>query len=130
MFAKVPRLDTGCSPAERVMECVELLLSLPGETVEGRASCAGSLGSNPLHLAAGAGSAVLTACLLDRGAQLDTRDHRGNTPLATSVQAGWGDVSRMLLDRGASTESVNYDGQTAADLAAVAGNTALQVVLT
>ena len=119
-----------CSPAERVLECAALLLSLPGETVEGRASCAGSLGSNPLHLAAGAGSAVLTASLLDRGAQLDTRDHRGNTPLATSVQAGWGEVARILLDRGASTESVNYDGQTAADLAAVAGNTALQVDLT
>lgn len=50
--------------------------------------------------------------LLDRGANVNVRDHKLKTPLHRAAQAGFTRISRLLLDRGAELEEADETGGT------------------
>jgi ankyrin repeat protein len=62
------------------------------------------LGMSALHVLAGEGTEDAVAWLLDRGADLNSRDSQyDSTPLAWAARAGREDIVRLLLSRGART---------------------------
>ena len=67
--------------------------------------------------------------LLQRGADLNTRDHFGGTPLISAVQLGYGDMVRFLLARGADPRVKDEDGGTALSVAAEMDNMEMVHVL-
>src|SRR5207253_3189716 len=74
----------------------------------------GRLGVTPFYLAARNGHVNVAQLLLDRGADPNDRDPRGNTPLM-DVVAHDSKVSnaKFLLDLGAKVDDTNDDGWTA-----------------
>ncbi|KAA0145905.1 hypothetical protein FNF29_08348 [Cafeteria roenbergensis] len=59
--------------------------------------------------------------LLDRGADLDAKDHSGNTALLVAADRGHKDTVELLLDRGADLEAKNSAGKNALALCASLG---------
>ena len=55
--------------------------------------------------------------LIDAGADVNARSHRGNTPLMWYAYSGYLEGIRYLAKRGADINARNYDGQTALDIA-------------
>ena len=75
-------------------------------------------GGTPLHDAALGGSADVIALLLDRGAQIDTRDlQSGATPLMVAASLGRAEALTLLLKRGADPTLRDNAGHTALDRA-------------
>ena len=63
---------------------------------------ANGMGMTTLHILVGLGTTDATAWLLDRGADLNLRDHQfDSTPLAWAARFGREDMARLLLSRGA-----------------------------
>ena len=61
------------------------------------------MGMTALHIVAGQGTVDAARWLLDRGADINARDHEfESTPLAWAARAGREDMTRFLLSRGAS----------------------------
>ncbi|QOJ78899.1 ankyrin repeat domain-containing protein [Infirmifilum lucidum] len=60
--------------------------------------------------------------LLDRGADVNTRDKYGWTPLHYAADGGHLEVARLLLDRGADVNTRDNDGRTPLDLARAMGH--------
>ena len=60
--------------------------------------------------------------LLDRGADVNVRNHKGQTALHCAAKAGFADLVALLLDRGADVQATDHDGVTA--LAAALSSTA------
>ena len=52
-----------------------------------------------------------SAQLLEAGADVDARDHRGATPLLFAVRGESEEVIRLLLDAGADVNAVNDEGE-------------------
>lgn len=50
--------------------------------------------------------------LLDRGANVNIRDHKGKTPLHRSSQAGFVEITTLLLSHGADLEAIDAKGCT------------------
>ena len=50
--------------------------------------------------------------LLDRGADVNVRNHKGQTALHCAAKAGFTDVVALLLDRGADLNATDDDGRT------------------
>ena len=85
---------------------------------------------NGLHLAALAGSTVLTATLLSRGSpHPDQGTPQGFTPLMAGAAKGYLDIVMILLDNGADPTIRADDGTTALYLAAQNGHSAVVAVL-
>jgi hypothetical protein len=67
-------------------------------------------GATPLHQVVDRGEAGLARLLLDRGAQVDSRDPRLRTPLM--LAGGHLPLAQLLLERGADLEARDDAGQT------------------
>ena len=78
----------------------------------------------PLNLAAAKAALPGEAldALIDAGAELHSRDFKGNTPLHQTVAHGSLEGMQRLLARGTSLELVNEEGSTAVMLAAMEGD--------
>ncbi len=70
------------------------------------------LGQTALHLAAGNGRTGVVATLLDRGADVDSRDAIGATPIDWAVLSSRLEVVSLLLARGASVNARDFAGAT------------------
>ncbi len=55
--------------------------------------------------------------LLDRGADVNVRNHKGQTALHCAARAGFLDIVALLLDRGADVGATDIDGRTSLALA-------------
>jgi ankyrin repeat protein len=85
----------------------------------------------PLHSAAAGprDRAPVAQALLDAGAEVDARSHRGFTALQEAAENGDEDLVELLLARGADPALTNDDGKSAADLAVDRGNEELAETL-
>lgn len=75
----------------------------------------------PIHAAAAGGNREILAMLIDRGADINARQHGGWTPLHSSAQSGDAETVKLLLSRGAEVDAQAENGQTALDLAMTKG---------
>jgi ankyrin repeat protein len=66
------------------------------------ANDANGMGMTTLHILVGLGTTAATAWLLDRGADINRRDHEfDSTPLAWAARVGRSEMVELLLSRGA-----------------------------
>ncbi len=72
----------------------------------------GSTGETALHLVTAGRDSLWLGFLLQRGANPDIRDGRGNTPLMIATQLGWTDGIQTLLARRAGVDVPNGSGET------------------
>jgi ankyrin repeat protein len=81
-------------------------------------------GWSPLHFAAQAQSAPVTAALLRAGADVGLRESFGNTPLIRAVfsSRGNGSVIQLLRSAGADPMAANHSGVTPVELARTIAN--------
>ncbi|XP_059174818.1 ankycorbin-like [Physella acuta] len=59
------------------------------------------------------GREFLVKILIFHGANIETRDDKGNTPLLICAEKGFTDIALLLVDKGADINSYNKDGDTA-----------------
>jgi ankyrin repeat protein len=71
-----------------------------------------SPGWTPLHWAADRGRLETARLLLERGAEVDSREDRGTTPLFSAVWRGHLDLVEPLLEAGADVNACASDGET------------------
>ena len=83
----------------------------------------------PLHSAAAARGTEICALLLDRGADVNARQHGGFTPLHAAGQHGDLPLARLLLNAGADRSLTTDDGKTAFTFAEEGGHTELAALL-
>ena len=81
-------------------------------------------GFNALHVAACTGIAQFVLVVLEKGAELDSKDYRGETALHWTAYNGHSAVMMLLLDQGADVDAKDIDGETALQWAAVRGQEA------
>ncbi len=72
-----------------------------------------STGEAALHIVTQRRDAVWLGFILQRGANPDMRDGRGNTPLLIATQLGWAEGIQTLLSRRAGVDVANTAGETA-----------------
>jgi ankyrin repeat protein len=91
----------------------------------------GSLGvsgmeGTPIHIAIKHGQNKMVNFLLDRGADINSRDEYGSTPLSCAVRWGDADVLRMILNiKSVFVDSIDTHGRTALSYAAAKGRAAM-----
>jgi len=76
----------------------------------------------PLLSAAGTGCLDVAGLLLERGADVNARDHDGWTALIKAAQAGHTEMVQLLMDHGADMTAADNDGRTAWMFAAIGGH--------
>ena len=76
----------------------------------------GKAGKTALHLAAKSGHLEIIQLLLERGADINTRDRKGKTALHLAAKSGHLDITKLLLERGADASIATNRGLTARDL--------------
>jgi ankyrin repeat protein len=86
-------------------------------------------GFRPLHVAAAEGHTELISLLLDRGADINARDHSGYTPLHWAVMVRRLAAAKLLIDQGADLEADDNDGRTALFWARETNNSELEALL-
>jgi uncharacterized protein len=72
-----------------------------------------STGDTALHIVTQRRDSVWLGFILQRGANPDIRDGRGNTPLLIATQLGWAEGIQTLLARRAGVDVANSAGETA-----------------
>jgi uncharacterized protein len=72
----------------------------------------GTTGETALHIVAAGRDGLWLGFLLQRGANPDMRDGRGNTALMIATQLGWADGIQTLLARRAGVDVTNSSGET------------------
>ncbi|POR35411.1 Uncharacterized protein TPAR_04422 [Tolypocladium paradoxum] len=82
-------------------------------------------GQRSLFWAVQEGHEVVVRLLLDRGAELASRDHHGQMPLLLASEMGHEAIVRLLLDRGAELESRDFYNRTPLLLVAKTGHEAV-----
>jgi ankyrin repeat protein len=86
-------------------------------------------GMTPLGLAAAYGHRNVAEFLLDRGANLDTKDFLGHAPLHMAAEYGSDGVAKLLLDRGADIDARDVVGATPLMWAALNGHKSVAALL-
>jgi ankyrin repeat protein len=108
-------------------EAVRLLLNAGADV---HAVSRNAMANQPLHAAlAGRLPLGAVALLLDRGADVNARQHGGYTALHAAAQHGDREMAELLLARGADPSIATDDGRTAADLARGGGHDELAALL-
>ena len=118
----VPKQMTGLHLAAYfgVDEAVQFLISSDSPDPED------SYGRTPLSWAAGNGHTAVVKQLLDKGAELETKDTEyGQTPLSWAAESGQEAVVKQLLDKGAELETKSNSGWTPLSWAAGNGQEAV-----
>jgi hypothetical protein len=88
------------------------------------------LGRTPLSWLAQRGHNVALELLLERGAELETKDYvYSRTPLSWATQRGHEAVVKLLLENGAELETKNNHGQTLLSWAVMYGHEAIVQLL-
>ncbi|UVO55183.1 ankyrin repeat domain-containing protein [Sphingomonas sp. SUN039] len=72
----------------------------------------GSTGETALHIVTAGRDSLWLGFLLQRGANPDMRDGKGNTALLIATQLGWTDGIQTLLARRAGVDVANGSGET------------------
>lgn len=72
----------------------------------------GSTGETALHIVVAGRDSLWLGFMLQRGANPDMRDSRGNTALLIATQLGWTDGIQTLLARRAGVDVSNSSGET------------------
>ncbi len=121
-------------PVPRARAIPWLLLLLIAATAAGVLPAAAraqepSVADRALLQAAAAGQAELIGYALDQGADIETRDPRGNTPLLLASRAASAAGVETLLKRGADPGAASDDGWNALHTAAYLGFTDVAKVL-
>jgi hypothetical protein len=87
-------------------------------------------GQTPLSWAAENGHEAVVKLLLEKGADLESKDNNGRTPLSWAAENGHEAVVKLLLEKGADLESKDeYNGQTPLSWAAENGHEAVVKLL-
>lgn len=89
---------------------VTKILNEPGTTIVNTKDY--SSGETALHIVAKRGDATYTAFLLNRGANPNLRDAKGNTPLLVATTVGAEEVVRYLILGKANVNQGNDSGET------------------
>jgi len=71
--------------------------------------------STPLHMTSRRGNVLLAEALLDAGANIESRDSKGETPLRRAVNCRQPQMVEFLLTRGANPSARDKEGRTALD---------------
>jgi ankyrin repeat protein len=79
----------------------------------------------PLYHASKNGHADTVRILLNRGADVNAKEHNGDTALHGAASAGHIDVVRLLLEKGGDIGMANKTGKTPFDMAEEKGHTAV-----
>jgi hypothetical protein len=107
-----------------VDEAVQFLISSDSPDPED------SYGRTPLSWAAESGHEAVVKLLLDKGAELETKDTEyGRTPLSWAAETGREAVVKLLLDKGAELETKPNNGRTPLSWAAESGHEAVVKLL-
>lgn len=91
-------------------EEVQQLLNQPGSVIINTKDY--SSGETALHIVVKRGDPVYTRFLLQRGANPNLRDGKGNTPLMAAVSAGAGSIVPLLITGKANVNIANDSGET------------------
>jgi len=75
------------------------------------------LNKTPLHKAAAYGEEAVARLLLDRGAEIDAVNGKGESPLHNARAGGENAVVRLLTDRGAKIDTSNRKGEAPLQIA-------------
>jgi uncharacterized protein len=86
------------------------LLTKPGTTVINHKDY--NSGETALHIVAKRGDALWTRFLLQKGADPNTRDGRGNTPMLVAITVGASDLVPILIAGKANVNLANQSGET------------------
>ncbi|OQW46160.1 MAG: hypothetical protein A4S16_11605 [Proteobacteria bacterium SG_bin6] len=86
------------------------LLTKPGTTVINHKDY--NSGETALHIVAKRGDALWTRFLLQKGADPNTRDGRGNTPMMVAITVGASDLVPILIAGKANVNLANQSGET------------------
>jgi len=89
---------------------VNKLLNKPGTTVINTKDY--SSGETALHIVAKRGDELYTRFLLQKGANPNLRDAKGNTPLLTAITAGKDEIVAILIKGKANVNLGNHGGET------------------
>ena len=82
-------------------------------------------GEIPLSWAVRNGHEAIARLLLEKGANLESKDIKGYTPLSIAAFKGHEAIVRLLLEKGANLESENFIGYTPLSIAASKGHEAI-----
>jgi ankyrin repeat protein len=114
-----------CAVAARHIDVARVLVR-HGARVEMRT---GADDSSPLHQAAVTGQAAMCELLIERGADIDSRDREENTPLHYASTVGHVRAVRTLVDEGADVNAQQDIGLTALHWACHKGHEKVVVML-
>ncbi len=89
------------------------ILLLCGRLIEGVQSMQDEQGNTPLHYAARNGNDGIIGLLLDRNAQVNSKNNQKNAPLHLAAQAGTIAVVKRLMKAGACVTAPNSQAYTA-----------------
>jgi len=72
----------------------------------------------PLHMAVLTGKGPMVTLLIDKGAEMNSKDHMGFTPLTYAVTQSKKDIIEMLVAKGADTNVKDNFGRALGDVCA------------
>ncbi len=110
----------------RCLSCVEVLIAHGAEV-----NVATKRGVTALATVAPFGETEILMRLLEKGADINTRDDKGYSPLMLAAHSDFlnTETVRILLDKGADVNVRGNDGETALSLAQKRGNTTVVQLL-
>jgi len=76
----------------------------------------------PLNLASYEGKLDIVKYLLEKGADINTKDREGSTPLQNAAARGWLDIAKLLVEKGSNVNYRDDNDVTSLHFACMSGN--------